>query len=515
MSTPLTISLARSYLVLLLLGVVLVGPSPHVGFALALLIPQVLSLYRPLPPYYDLVIALLIFFLAPMGLAPFIGSIFAPLLVLPGMPLLDSILRALTPSEKVPAFRPGRWSSRTLNTLVLALLGAAIIALIAANLPLLIVAGLLLAALLGRLAHVLFRVPKGLIRAEAARLRVLAGEEGRITLRLEGRAPFPVTIAISTPHPWLQLDQPTQVLSPGEAGALHVTVTPPLAGPTRPVLQVAALDSWGLVWTGQTLTPLEIHVIPRARYAAWLARRYLEQTGSQRGVTVTSSAASRVRGVEYYGLRQYQPGDRLRDIDWRHTAKFWELVVKEHLDALGGGAVLAVNLVAGNPEEADWLAYQLITAALTLARQGAPIALAAYDHQEVIAATAPLHPREALKHALRLSGRLVLLDPQERLLAPPNLLRLRRALRTLRAKDRGRGSMPLAELLQLELHAVESLAGGHVAIQALQRVMRGSPPPAAITVISLWNHDAEALAVETPRLEAQGYTVMDLRAERR
>jgi hypothetical protein len=190
-------------------------------------------------------------------------------------------------------------------------------------------------------------------------------------------------------------------------------------------------------------------------------------------------------------------------------------VVKEHLDPQAVGAVLLVNLVAADPEEADWLAYHLVSTALTAAREGVATALAAYDQQEMALATASLHPRESLKRALKLSERVTILARHDRLLALPNLPRLRRRVRILGGDGIDGGGAGFGKMVQLELEALEQLARDHPLTVALPRVWRGSPPPATVTVISQWNHDAEALAVVLPRLRGQGYAVLDLLAERR
>jgi hypothetical protein len=139
-----------------------------------------------------------------------------------------------------------------------------------------------------------------------------------------------------------------------------------------------------------------------------------------------------------------------------------------------------------------------------------PSALAAYNHQEAVLVTGPLHPRETLKHALRVSGEIALVRREERLLAPPNLLRLRRSAQNLRGNGSGGPRGTLGEVLQREIEALEDLARGHPLTSTLLSGLRGSPPPATITVISRWNHDAEALAVTLPRLQGQGYRVLEI-----
>lgn len=111
--------------------------------------------------------------------------------------------------------------------------------------------------------------------------------------------------------------------------------------------------------------------------------------------------------MEYYGSRPYEPGDRLKDDDRRHSFKLQELVVKEFVGAHGQPAIIVANLAAKDLEEADKLAHNLVMSALTLAMEAMPTALAAYDHKEVLATIPLTSPREALKKASSASLRLL------------------------------------------------------------------------------------------------------------
>jgi uncharacterized protein (DUF58 family) len=503
-------TLFRSYLVLMLLAAVLAGPSPQLWIALVLLVVQGLMLYWPLPPRIDLPLTLAAILLAPLGLATLVGPFIAAALVLPGLPLLDVQLQHLAAPRNAPPFREGRRSSPTLNSVAITVLAVGLLGLMAGSATTLLVAAALLLGLVTRLGYILVTAGNMPVKAESVELRVLAGEDKRAKFHLQNEAPFSLRVALSSPIPWVRLLRQEIDIGAGAAEDIEVPVAPPLSGPTQPAIQALLLDPWGFLFWGIDIYPLRLHVIPRARYAAWLARRYLEQTGRQQ--PVTTDALSRIGGVEYFRHRQYQPGDRLKDLDWRHTAKFREPIVKEYSEPQGGGTIILINLVAGDAEEADWLGYHLVTSALTAAREGIPSALAAYNQEETVLVTGPLHPRETLKHALRVSGKIALVSRQERLLVPPNLLRLRRSVRNLRGNGSNGTGSALGEMLQREIEALEELAEGHPLTSALRRGLRGSQPPVTITVISRWNHDAEALAVTLPRLQGQGYRVLDLRS---
>jgi hypothetical protein len=131
-------------------------------------------------------------------------------------------------------------------------------------------------------------------------------------------------------------------------------------------------------------------------------------------------------------------------------------------------------------------------------------------------AVGPTHSRETLKHALRLSERLVRARPRARLLDPPDLHRLGRAAKALGGTGaNGTADSGLGALLAREIESLRDLASGHPLNSTLERVLAGGTTPATLTVVSLWNHDAEALSVILPVLQSRGCRVIDLSAGRR
>jgi uncharacterized protein (DUF58 family) len=74
---------------------------------------------------------------------------------------------------------------------------------------------------------------------------------------------------------------------------------------------------------------------------------------------------------QFEELREYHPGDPLRDIHWKTTAKRDELVVKEFA---AEAEAEAVTLAAGaGVDGADWMAEATASVALSLVDQGIPV----------------------------------------------------------------------------------------------------------------------------------------------
>jgi uncharacterized protein (DUF58 family) len=262
--------------------------------------------------------------------------------------------------------------------------------------------------------------------------------------------------------------------------------------------------------TSQTYDAAELLVIPRARFAEWLARKYLEGPAiSGLPIPFSSSTRSGKRGgVEYYSNRPYELGDRLKDIDWKHSFKFQKLIVKEYREAWGLRNIVAVNLETADVEEADELAYNLIMVLLTLAQEGYPVSIAAYCRHGAAQVTPPLSPQEGLLRGLRLMGEITLSEPPQRFLAPPDLLKLRRFIEALSGLGDNLGS--LLEALKFQRQALERAAEEHPASRALCQAIHQISPPATITLLSNWGHDAEPLAVMVDRLHQRGYTFITL-----
>jgi len=294
---------------------------------------------------------------------------------------------------------------------------------------------------------------------------------------------------------------------------LNVTITPPLAGPAHPQLQVSVIDPWGFIQVNQVMELVEVHVIPRARYAEWLAMKYLEQTGA--GATVAVAMPPKVlipkRGIEYFDSRSYYPGDELRSIDWKHTLKLSQLIIKEYIEVGEQAAIIAVNLSVTDVEEADKLAFDLITTALTLAQEAITTALAVYNHQGVVVTTPITDPRETLKQVLLLVKDITPVEFAHRFLQLPDISKLRRNIIQLKQTTSEPGQR-LLSMLDFEYQAIEQGAKNHPATLALLRVTEHIPPPAIIVLVSQLNHDAEALLVTGEKLTRRGFTTLNIEA---
>jgi len=172
---------------------------------------------------------------------------------------------------------------------------------------------------------------------------------------------------------------------------------------------------------------------------------------------------------------------------------------------------VAANLTASSPEEADELAYTFITSALTLAEEGLPTALAAYNEREVIEAVPSINPREALKKALKLTRNIAVIKHPKRVLEPPDVRSLLRSIEQLQRLE-GEPARRLSEILKFEHEALQDAARRHPVSKALEKEAKDTSPPATIIVVSLLNHDAEALSVTLEKMRKRGYNTICLEA---
>lgn len=386
---------AKVYYVSVLLLVILVSPLPQLVLALVLLAIQLSLAYRQPRGSIGLVFASLIF--APLALTAAVGGVFAVLLAVPILLLLDGSLKENASDQRFGFKRVGRSASDVLKILIVATVIVFVSSVFLWNLTLILTVAILAAYFVLSLANVFRKIPRRPFEESKTWNRTVVGETASNLSSLKTKCNVPIFVSLSSAASWVKVEHSEFVLPSGSEMNVALSFTPPLAGPSKISLHALAVDSHGLVLTGQNLEPVDLHIIPRAQYARWLAVKYLERTASESNmvssVVSTSAGKSAKKEVEYYGSREYQPGDRWKDVDWKHTYLFGKLIVKEFAGAQGQNAILVADLTAKNAEEADKLAFDLVMSAYTFALESLPTALAVYNCDEVLAMSPPLNPR--------------------------------------------------------------------------------------------------------------------------
>lgn len=497
------------------------SPLPYLVLALVLLLIILSTLIRPQTPRFNIVINLAVIFLTPLVLAPLLenminlpviaSQIIAVVFVLPILYLLDFNLRENVRYTQVSKAKGERNTTYTFVSLLIAVLAVMLIVPVV-NRPVLLFTGISLALyLLGALSAILFTIPRRPFATNTMLRRIIVGTTGSTRLLLTSQTWVKMHSQLSFTVPWAQVT-PQHIILSGGKNNVEISFTPPLAGESRPQLQISAVDPRGLIQINQLLEPLNLHIIPRAQYAEWLARKYLEQTGS--GVISAANLPSQdlikpKRGIEYLESRAYQPGDTLRDIDWKHTLKLSQLIVREYQESNEQAAIIAVNLSVTDAEAADNLAFNLITVALTTAREKIPTLLAAYNHQSVVLNTAIVEPLEMLRQALSLLREITVVKFADRYLEPADIAKIRRNIRQLQQTD-SEPAQRLLDILNFEHRSIEQVARTHPATLALVSATRQVSAPAMILLVSQLNHDAEAILVTAEKLAKMRFTTLPI-----
>jgi uncharacterized protein (DUF58 family) len=433
------------------------------------------------------------------------------LLALPGLPWLESTLRR-TSEAALGDVRPHlrvtdqRYVTSQAVALILSLLAVALVGALTGHPPLAASAGFVL-AFVGVLAAIsLARIPKNCLTVHSSTERVLARDTLETRVTLHQRARVATHVSVELDDAWASVS-PSRFVGMSGPALVQLKLTPPLAGSKMLYARTRCADPWGLIVTAQQVPLANVVVIPRATYAAHLARAYLEQTaGGQATVAAlpqTQEAASTRRGLDYYGARKYEPGDPLRDVFWKHTLKLRQLVMKERRSGYGEAVILAVNVWGSDADELDRTAFNTLSSTLTLAREDVPVAFAAYTDETVLSVTPVLSPRQAVLYALQLVGTMRAVERPARVLQPAQLARLRRRVERLLA-SKADPAVRLARVLQFEYRAIVDRAQHHPGYQAMLTAARQVGSPAALLVTSGGPEDREAIELALERLRTRG-----------
>lgn len=197
-------------------------------------------------------------------------------------------------------------------------------------------------------------------------------------------------------------------------------------------------------------THIHVKVYPRVlavaiEAAAFLLSRWALGYGEE-------PSPYRGAGLEYAESRDYVPGDTLRFMDWKATARLGRLIVKEFYIEGGLGVHLIYEATAPNPYMKDELSTAFLNTVLALARQSIPIGMTIHNGKEVMLNLSNLNPRLALLYALQYALKLAEVNPEElySLLEPQTSRQLRRLLATLNNES-------LRRIVKLEMLTIKEL----------------------------------------------------------
>jgi hypothetical protein len=433
-----------------------------------------------------------------------------------GLPVLVLIERDLeTAGKKTSYAQIARYRFPTRTSIALGLIAIFVlaVAIIFGSLVLLLTCGVAIICLTVLAITAYRKMPQKPVEETIVEERVVAGSQAKLIIALTPGARTRGRLFFEPMQDWVKL--PSSEFSMDDEGlSLPINFIPPLSGASTIQIKGYAIDRWGLWQTQFLIEPVRLNVIPRARYAAWLAKRYLSE--SRTGMLPMISTVGTLRplyglrvGIEYYGSQLYQPGDSLRNIDWKHSIKFNKLISKEFADLRGQPAILLINMTVGDADEADKQVYNMIVAALSLAKEQIPTALALYDEKDVQLVTATLQPQVLVSRCLGITKEVRTIGKPTKYLNPPDVSLLRANIKRLQSVESS-PAKTLAQLLQVEYQSLKEVAVHHPVARALEMAFEKNSDRANVVFVSSLNHDAEAIMFSTITYRNKGNAVLSI-----
>jgi hypothetical protein len=496
--------------VALLITAIISGPVTAVAAVLVLLGFLFFQL-RSVNVFIGLIVSYFVFFAVAILIAPVTNFVISNLI---SLPVLFLVTEGLLNTAGFLPVRKSRYS-RNFTQIGIVLPFIAIVNLIVAlflGSLALILAGSVAVIYLAALSYVSFsRLSAKSLVVEKIQERIIAGATAELHLNLHPKTKIGGVLSLESPYQWLKIHSPV-LLFKQDPMILKLSLAPLLSGPSEVVVNAIATDCWGLIQVRFQIAPVQLYIIPRARYAAWLARRYLAATkpGMLPMISNVSAAASRFgfrRGIEYYNSQLYQPGDELKNMDWKHSAKYNKMITKEFVEFHGQPAVLLVNLAVGSAEEADELAQKTIVTALSLAREQIPTVIAAYDQSGVKLVTQTLQPHQIVVQSLEITKKITIFETPSRYLYRPDVGKLRVDINRL-ASVAGDSSKALAQLLSVEYANILNNIAFNPATKAINQAMKNTNQHSTFVVVSRLNHDADAIEANRFLMTKRGYAVV-------
>jgi hypothetical protein len=508
------VAFLKLYVIAALIIAALLSPA---NFSIVPIIILALSLFlwrRVISPVINILSQYFLFFSIALFYSVIVPEYFAPLA---SLPILILINQSLSKSAKYIKSYHSALKNRPTKLYFMQcviILAVLILGLLLTDLTLIISSSILIFHLICLSVIVIKKASDKPVKEVRTLYRILAGKTEDVEIKLSPQTGFGINLFFMPEFDWVKIKNRRVYLKDRQI-SLQLSITPALAGPSIIKLKGYAIDRWGLFQKPFEIEPIELLVIPRARYASWLARSYM--AGTRQGnlplissTTVTKALQGLRQGIEYYGNRQYQAGDSLKNINWKASVKYDELISKEFDEFRGQPAVILINLIAGSDEELDRLAYNILVTAVSLGQANIPASLAVYDKEKVVMITPALSSIQLVSYALRVVKKLTIHKNPLKYLNTPDVLRLRSNINRLNNID-SKPSGKLSELLKLEYETLNDNSATNPCTRALFQAKAKINEQFNVVIVSLYNHDAEALAFNTYTLTRKGSFVVNVK----
>ncbi len=505
-----TLALMLRIYVIGALGVsALLTPLP-LTLAPCVLIVLHLGLIWRSPLKFALIINSFTFYAIALMIIPLVGPYVACLPPLPVLLLINKSLRQ-TAELNVRSYTLHRiYPTRTLVVLAKTNLGVFALGMILNNIAVIITCSVLV-IYIGILALLAFKnISVQPIVTDQSLLRIIAGSRIDRTIKIKcdinGGMLF-----LESLYPGITLERTRIPLTIGEM-SIKVTIMAALSGPHSIKFLACVTDHLGLIQNTFYLQPISLHIIPRAKYAAWFANKYIRET--KPGMLPLTSNVNSLKsplgpktGVEYYGSRPHQPGDSLRSVDWRHSVRYQQLVTKEFHELLGRPTALLVDMGAKDAEEVDKLAHKIVTTSFSLAYEGITAVIAAYDRNAVKLVTGILDPKAMVSESIRLVKDIATEKTLSRFLAYADIGIIKADIRRLSSKNSPQ-TRALGQLLAYEHSNLVKNSAVHPASQALWRALGRLGVQSNVVSISGSGGNTQALAIQLSTLASRGNAII-------
>jgi uncharacterized protein (DUF58 family) len=109
-------------------------------------------------------------------------------------------------------------------------------------------------------------------------------------------------------------------------------------------------------------------------------------------------------------MRNYLPGDDVRNVNWKASAREGELIIVEHMKEVGSHILLVLDARARGFDEADRLASTFLSAANSLWASGIDFSVLVHDGASVTEFSTEENQRRSLRTALRAAVAFTKLD---------------------------------------------------------------------------------------------------------